>query len=81
MRKTKPGIELTERPPRVTAYERALKIEVPEDVVLPYEWPQESDHYWRTFRVPATLLTGQIAAMTAMHVQLAVHRLYVSPSK
>jgi hypothetical protein len=46
--KTKPGIELTERPPRMTAYGRALKIELPEDVVLPFEWPQESEHYWRT---------------------------------
>jgi hypothetical protein len=54
--KTKPGIELTERPPRLTAYERAFKIALPEDVVLPYEWPQESDDYWRVFRVPATLL-------------------------
>jgi hypothetical protein len=47
--KTKPGIELTECPPRMTAYERGLKVELPEDVVLAYEWPQESDHYWRTF--------------------------------
>jgi hypothetical protein len=56
--KMKPGIELTERPPRLTAYERAFEIALPEDVVLPYEWPQESDHYWRVFRVPATLLNS-----------------------
>ena len=42
--KTKPGIELTERPPRLTAYERALKVELPERALLPYEWPQESEH-------------------------------------
>jgi hypothetical protein len=35
--KTKPGIELTERPPRRTAYEPALKVELPEDAVLSYE--------------------------------------------
>jgi hypothetical protein len=39
--KEKPGIKLTERPPRLTAYETALKVELPEDLVLPYEWPQE----------------------------------------
>ena len=51
--KPKPGVELTCRPPRITAYERALKIELSEDLVLPYAWPQESDWYWRVFRVPA----------------------------
>jgi hypothetical protein len=54
--KSKPGIELTERPPRRTLYENGLKLELPEDLVLPYEWAQESDWYWRVFRVPATLL-------------------------
>ena len=54
--KTKPGIELTCQPPRLTSYERALKLELPEDLVLPYEWPQEHDWLWRVFRVPAALL-------------------------
>ena len=54
--KFRAGVELTARPPRVTSYERALKLELPEDIVLPYEWAQESDWYWRVFRVPATLL-------------------------
>jgi hypothetical protein len=44
--KIKVGIELTCRPPRLTAYERALKVELPEDVVLPYEWAQDSDWYY-----------------------------------
>ena len=52
----KSGIALTNRPPRKTAYESAMKLELPEDMVLPYEWPQESDWYWRVFRVPAALL-------------------------
>jgi hypothetical protein len=40
----------------LTAYERALNVELPEALVLPYEWPQEGDHYWRVFRVPAEML-------------------------
>ena len=51
-----PGIELTERPPRDTAYESALKLDLPEDLVLPFEWAQESDWLWRMFRVPAAML-------------------------
>jgi hypothetical protein len=31
-------------------------VELPERAVLPYEWPQDSDHYWRIFRVPARTL-------------------------
>jgi hypothetical protein len=54
--KTKPGIELTERPPRPSAWESALKLELREDVILPYEWPQESEDYWRVFRVPAAVV-------------------------
>ena len=54
--KTKPGIELTEWPPRLSVYERALKVQVPERAVVPFEWPQESDEYWRIFRVPAQTL-------------------------
>jgi hypothetical protein len=54
--KPKSGIELTCRPPLLTSYERALKIEIAEDLVLPYEWPQESDWFWRVFRVTAALL-------------------------
>jgi hypothetical protein len=50
------GIELTARPPRTTSYEHPLKLELPENFVLPYEWAQESDWYWRVFRVPATVL-------------------------
>ena len=49
----KSGIKLTNRPPRRTAYESALKLELPEDEVLPYEWPQESDWYWRVFGLAA----------------------------
>jgi hypothetical protein len=48
----KSGIEWTNRPPRITAYERALTIELPKDLVLSHEWPEESDHYCRLFRVP-----------------------------
>jgi hypothetical protein len=54
--KIKSGIELTDRPPRRTGYEAALTVELPEDLVLPHEWPHESDWFWRVFRVPATLL-------------------------
>jgi hypothetical protein len=54
--KFKVGIELTARPPRLTSYERALKVDLPEDLLLPYEWAQESDWYWRVFRMPAALL-------------------------
>jgi hypothetical protein len=53
---TKPGVKLTERPPQRTYYEHGLKLELPEDVVLPYEWIQESDWLWRAFRVPADVL-------------------------
>lgn len=52
----KAGIELTARPPRLTSYERALTVELPEDQLLPYEWAQESDWLWRVFRMPAALL-------------------------
>jgi hypothetical protein len=48
---------LTARPPRLTG-ERALKLELPEDLLLPYEWAQESDWLWRTFRVPAAVLNA-----------------------
>jgi hypothetical protein len=54
--KVTPGIELTERPPRRSGYSTGLKVDLPEDLVLPYEWPQESDWYFRVFRVPASLL-------------------------
>ncbi len=53
------GIELTERPADKDlyyGYERALKVELPEDLLLPFEWAQESDWLWRVFRVPASLL-------------------------
>jgi hypothetical protein len=33
-----------------------LKVELAKDMVFPYESPQESDQYWRIFRVPAALL-------------------------
>jgi hypothetical protein len=62
--KENPGIELTEPPPRHTFYEPGLKLELPEDVVLPYEWPQESDWYWRVFRVPAALLNRTLDSST-----------------
>jgi hypothetical protein len=52
------GVELTCQPPRRTLYgvERALKIELPEDFLLPFEWAQETDWLYRVFRVPASLL-------------------------
>jgi hypothetical protein len=50
------GVELTCRPPRLTAYETAFKLEIEEEVVLAYEWAQESDWHCRVFRVPAALL-------------------------
>jgi hypothetical protein len=52
------GIELMARRPRLTSWERVMKLELPEDLLLPYEWAQESDWYWRTFRVPAALLNS-----------------------
>lgn len=54
--KVKAGVELTDRPPQRDSYQGALKLELAEDLVLPFEWPQESDWYWRVFRVPAALL-------------------------
>jgi hypothetical protein len=54
--KVKSGVELTNRPPRRGHYEHAMKVELPEDLALPFEWPQESDWYWRVFRVPAAVL-------------------------
>jgi hypothetical protein len=59
--KAKPGVELTCRPPRLTSWERALKLELPEDLLLPYEWAQASDWYWRTFLAPAALLNSVLA--------------------
>jgi hypothetical protein len=53
--KERPAVNLTEQPPRRTAYESALKVEPLEDV-LPYEWAEESDWHWRVFRVPAAPL-------------------------
>jgi hypothetical protein len=43
--KVKMGVELTCQPPRRTLYvvERAPRIDLPEDFLLPYEWPQETD--------------------------------------
>jgi hypothetical protein len=58
--KAKPGVELTTRPPRVRSYQRALKLELAEDTVLPYEWPQESDWYWRCFGCRQTRSTWQL---------------------
>jgi hypothetical protein len=54
--KTKAGIKLTDQPPQASHYERPLRIELLEDLVLPYEWIQESNWYWRVFRPPAALL-------------------------
>jgi hypothetical protein len=42
----------------------------PEDVILPYEWPQESDWYYRVFPVPAALLNqalGMVSREEAEH--------------
>ena len=47
---------MTCRPPRVTRYERALRVELPEDFLLPYEWARDSDWYYRECRVPAAKL-------------------------
>jgi hypothetical protein len=54
--KTKAGVELTCRPPTSSSYARALKLELAEDLLLPFEWVQDSDWYWRVFRVPAAVL-------------------------
>jgi hypothetical protein len=67
--KAKPGIELTERPPRRTAYESALKLELREDVILPYEWPQESEDHWRVFRVPASVVNRALGFHKAAEAQ------------
>ena len=61
------GVELTARPPRLTAWERPLKLELAEDLLLPYEWAQESDWYWRVFRVPASVLNRHLAYPTRAH--------------
>jgi hypothetical protein len=55
--KTKAGVDVTCSPPRETWFGRkALKLELPEDILLPFEWAYESSWYYRTFRVPATVL-------------------------
>ena len=58
--KPKSGVKLTDRPPETSLYERALKMRLPEDTVLPYEWPHDSNWYWRVFRIPAVILNQAI---------------------
>jgi hypothetical protein len=69
--KPKPSVELTCRPPRTTAYESALKVDLPEEVVLPFEWAQESDWYWRVFRMPAAVLNSSLRYGASDHSDLA----------
>jgi len=38
-----------------------LKVELPEDCVLPYEWMQDNDWHWREFRIPAALVNLRLA--------------------
>jgi hypothetical protein len=59
--KTKAGIKLTDRPPQASHYERPLRIELPEDLVLPYEWIQESTWYWRTLSLKGRLVARSSA--------------------
>jgi hypothetical protein len=59
--KVKAGVELTARPPRLASYEQGLKVELPEDLLLPYEWAQASDWYYRLFRIPAALLNRTLS--------------------
>jgi hypothetical protein len=56
--KVKMGVELTCKPPGTSLYgvEHGLKIELPEDFLLSYEWAQETDLFNRVFRVPASVL-------------------------
>ena len=55
--KTKSGVELTCRPAQSTLYgSSALKLVLAEDLLLPFEWAQDSAWYWRVFRVPAAVL-------------------------
>jgi hypothetical protein len=55
--KTQFGVELTCCPPSSTLYgSSALKLELAEDLLLPFEWAQDSDWYWRVFREPASVL-------------------------
>ena len=60
----KSGIKLTNRPPSPRAYESALKVELLEDLILPDEWPRESEWYYRVFRVPAMLLNQLLGHVT-----------------
>lgn len=52
------GVELTCRPTNGSSWSETagLKLELPEEFLLPYEWAQNSDWLWRTFRVPADAL-------------------------
>ena len=34
----------------------ALRLDLAEELLLPFEWAQEGDWYWRVFRVPAAVL-------------------------
>lgn len=53
----KAGVELTTNPGARGYYAgRTLPIELPEALLLPYEWLQQTSWTWRTFRVPAKLL-------------------------
>jgi hypothetical protein len=55
--KTKAGVDLTCSPPREAWYgPKALKLELLEDTLIPFEWAHESSWYYRTFRVPAAVL-------------------------
>jgi hypothetical protein len=53
--KTLPGIPLSSRP-NGTHWNPALELELREDDVLPYEWPQDASDAERTFRIPAAVL-------------------------
>ena len=59
------GVELTCRPPNPSSYRSPRKLELAEDLLLPFEWAQESDWLWRVFRVPAVVLNRTLGIPTS----------------
>jgi hypothetical protein len=59
------GLELTCQPHSVSSYRSARKLGAAEEVLLPYEWGQESSWLWRTFRVPAAVLNRVLSVNQA----------------
>jgi hypothetical protein len=62
------GVELTCQPGSTSLYGGgALKLELSEEFLWPYEWAQPTDWLWREFRVPAALLNRELGIVLENH--------------